>query len=130
MSRLLDMYVNNMNKFAHQMSLEATFGCPSYVGTCRSYGLFSSKSRSPLNDELAELIRAAAEKNRRTRSGVARNVHSRSAVITRIDEDKPCDFKDSDLNLRLGLNSVRSRSCAPAQLGPFGLRWRYASSVK
>jgi hypothetical protein len=126
MSRLLDLYVNNMNKFAHQVSFEATVGCPSYVGTCRSQGLHLSKSRSSVDDELAELIQAAAEKKRRTRSGVARNVHSRSAAITRIDEDKPCDFKECDLNLRF----ARSRGCAPAQSGLFGLQSRYASSVK
>lgn len=126
-SRLLDMYVNNMNKLANQVSYEVTFGCPSYGGTSRSYGLQSSKSLSSLDNELAELIRATAEKSRRTGSGVARNVRSRSVAITRIDEDEPCDFKDCDLNLGLGLNFARSQSCTPAQLGPFGLRSRYSS---
>lgn len=127
MSRLIDMYVNNMNRVASQMTYEGAFGCPSYVSSNRSYSLRSSKSCSSLDDELADLIRAAAEKHRRTRSDMARNVRSRSVAITRIDEDKPCDFKDCDLNLGTGLNFTRSRSCAPAQLGPFGLRSRYSS---
>ncbi|KAJ4812451.1 hypothetical protein LUZ62_025017 [Rhynchospora pubera] len=125
LSRLRDVYVNNMNKFATQMSYDATFGCPSYGSSCRSYGLRSSKSCSSLDDELADLIRAAAEKNRRAGSGGTKNARSRSVAITRIDEDKPCDFKDCDINLGLGLNFARSQSSA--HVGPVRSRSKFSS---
>ncbi|KAJ3694944.1 hypothetical protein LUZ60_000321 [Juncus effusus] len=124
-----DFYVRSLNECAGQMPYEASLGCPVFGHTDHFYSLRSNWSNAS-GDDMAELIRAATEEKLLVKkSGSNMTVpRSHSVAIGRIDEDKPCEFKDCDF--KAGSSLIFTRSCsASGHSGQVGSRRNHVSFV-
>ncbi|OEL34491.1 hypothetical protein BAE44_0004498 [Dichanthelium oligosanthes] len=91
---------------------------------CQSHGFYRSAAGGGSDDDVRELIRAAARAGPpRAPGGVG--PRSQSVAIGRIDEDRPCEFglEDGERALALG---PRSKSCA---VGPSSARTARRAAV-
>ncbi|CAN4083052.1 unnamed protein product [Withania somnifera] len=116
-----DCYVQNLMDCSGKIGYSSVMGVPQISASPRSFSVNSSVSSSR-DEDFRELVRIASRKSlankveselvRPKSLAVSVNVvpRSRSVVIGRIDEDKPCDFGDE-----VKVNTdvfTRSRSCA------------------
>lgn len=116
--RARDFYVRSMTSCAGRIDMEGgayPLGYPMAAGPLpRSFSVASGKSGAS-EEDLQELIRTASLRRARSQGANAAAVpgavpRSQSVAVTRIDEDKPCEFGDEK---PVGEIIPRSRSYAP-----------------
>lgn len=114
LNKVRDFYVKAMSELANQIDS----GCgPGAVNVSTLPKSFSTNSRrmSSSDQDLADLVRIAARRglSKKVESEFIRqerSIHSQSVCMTKIDEDKACDFDRVDgFNIN-PVNFPRSRS--------------------
>eukprot|EP00262_Sarcandra_glabra_P004910 TRINITY_DN16149_c0_g1_i1.p1 TRINITY_DN16149_c0_g1~~TRINITY_DN16149_c0_g1_i1.p1 ORF type:complete len:154 (+),score=14.88 TRINITY_DN16149_c0_g1_i1:149-610(+) len=117
-----DLYVNSLTGCAGRLNYDTVMGCPVGVVSTLPRSFSNTSSRASEDEDLRELIRAASQRNLVDKLGITNtNVQPKgskgvvprsfSVGIGRIDEDKPCDFKE-DFKVSSDVLYPRSRSYA------------------
>ncbi|XP_062190125.1 uncharacterized protein LOC133893169 [Phragmites australis] len=123
-----DLYVRSLTGCAGHLPGDAAFGYPSFAGvpafSADSLASSSRRSVGDVDDDLRELIRAASQRRAAESAAAAQPAtvpRSQSVAMTRIDEDRPCEF---------GAGAAlfpRSQSCAAGAGRLSGRRGRVAA---
>ncbi|KAA8528447.1 hypothetical protein F0562_035802 [Nyssa sinensis] len=124
LSKARDFYVRSMTDCAERVSYGNVMGGPAGQLSSLPKSFSVSSSRSDDGEDLRELIRATSTRSlgnrveldlymkQQVKQSPAVVPRSCSVGMGRIDEDRPCDFGEDNVNVKAELLYPRSRSYA------------------